>query len=77
MCSSDLINQPQVAILGVGVIEKRPKVITLEDGQDVVAIRTLGMLSMSYDHRVVDGADADRFMSDVKRDLENFPEGAA
>ena len=72
-----IINQPQVAILGVGVIEKRPKVITLEDGQDVVAIRTLGMLSMSYDHRVVDGADADRFMSDVKRDLENFPEGAA
>jgi 2-oxoglutarate dehydrogenase E2 component (dihydrolipoamide succinyltransferase) len=72
-----IINQPQVAILGVGVIEKRPKVITLDDGQDVIAIRTMGMLSMSYDHRVVDGADADRFMSDVKRDLENFPEGAA
>ena len=72
-----IINQPQVAILGVGVIEKRSKVITLDDGQDVIAIRTLGMLSMSYDHRVVDGADADRFMSDVKRDLETFPEGAA
>jgi 2-oxoglutarate dehydrogenase E2 component (dihydrolipoamide succinyltransferase) len=72
-----IINQPQVAILGVGAIEKRPKVITLDDGQDVIAIRTLGMLSMSYDHRVVDGADADRFMSDVKRELENFPEGAA
>jgi len=72
-----IINQPQVAILGVGAIEKRPKVITLEDGQDVIAIRTLGMLSMSYDHRVVDGADADRFMADVKRDLENFSDGAA
>ena len=71
-----IINQPQVAILGVGVIEKRPKVITLDDGQDVIAIRTMGMLSLSYDHRIVDGADADRFMSDVKRDLESFPEGA-
>ncbi len=71
-----IINQPQVAILGVGAIEKRPKVITLDDGQDVIAIRTMGMLSLSYDHRVVDGADADRFMADVKRDLEEFPEGA-
>jgi 2-oxoglutarate dehydrogenase E2 component (dihydrolipoamide succinyltransferase) len=70
-----IINQPQVAILGVGTIEKRPKVMTLEDGQDVIAIRTLGMLSMSYDHRVVDGADADRFMADVKRDLEEFTDG--
>ena len=71
-----IINQPQVAILGVGAIEKRPKVLTLDDGQDVIAIRTMSMFSISYDHRVVDGADADRFMSDVKRDLENFPEGA-
>ena len=70
-----IINQPQVAILGVGTIEKRPKVITLDDGQDVIAIRTMGMLSMSYDHRVVDGADADRFMADVKRDLEEFTDG--
>jgi 2-oxoglutarate dehydrogenase E2 component (dihydrolipoamide succinyltransferase) len=71
-----IINQPQVAILGVGSIEKRPKVITLEDGQDGIAIRTMGMLTLSYDHRVVDGADADRFMADVKQDLETFPEGA-
>jgi 2-oxoglutarate dehydrogenase E2 component (dihydrolipoamide succinyltransferase) len=71
-----IINQPQVAILGVGAIEKRTKVITLDDGQDVIGIRTLGMLGLSYDHRVVDGADADRFMSDVKQDLEAFPEGA-
>jgi 2-oxoglutarate dehydrogenase E2 component (dihydrolipoamide succinyltransferase) len=71
-----IISQPQVAILGVGTIEKRPKVITLEDGQDVIAIRTMGMLSMSYDHRVVDGADGDRFLADVKKHLESFPEGA-
>jgi 2-oxoglutarate dehydrogenase E2 component (dihydrolipoamide succinyltransferase) len=72
-----IINQPQVAILGVGAIEKRPRVITLDDGQDVIAIRTMGMLSLSYDHRVVDGANADRFMADVKRDLEHFPEEGA
>jgi len=71
-----IINQPQVAILGVGAIEKRPKVITLADGTDTIAIRTMGMVSMSYDHRVVDGADADRFLADVKRTLENFPDGA-
>ena len=71
-----IINQPQVAILGVGAIEKRPKVVTLADGTDTIAIRTMGMLSMSYDHRVVDGADADRFLADVKRTLEDFPEGA-
>jgi len=70
-----IINQPQVAILGVGTIEKRPKVITLSDGQDVIAIRTLGMLSLSYDHRVVDGANADHFMADAKRDLEEYAEG--
>ena len=71
-----IINQPQVAILGVGAIEKRPKVVTLADGTDTIAIRTMGIVSMSYDHRVVDGADADRFLSDVKRALEDFPEGA-
>ena len=71
-----IINQPQVAILGVGSIEKRTKVMTLDDGQDVIAIRTMGMLSLAYDHRIVDGADADRFMADVKADLESFPEGA-
>ena len=69
-----IINQPQVAILGIGAIEKRPKVITLADGQDVIAIRTMSMFSISYDHRIVDGADADRFMADLKRDLEQFPD---
>jgi 2-oxoglutarate dehydrogenase E2 component (dihydrolipoamide succinyltransferase) len=71
-----IINQPQVAILGVGAIEKRPKILTLDDGQDVIAIRTMSMFSLSYDHRIVDGADGDRFMADLKHDLENFPEGA-
>jgi pyruvate dehydrogenase E2 component (dihydrolipoyllysine-residue acetyltransferase) len=69
-----IINQPQVAILGVGTIEKRPKVITQDDGGDAIAIRTMGMLTMSYDHRVVDGADADKFLADVKATLQDFPE---
>ncbi len=71
-----IINQPQVAILGVGAIEKRPKVVIASDGTESIAIRTMGMLTMSYDHRVVDGADADRFLADVKQLLQEFPEGA-
>ncbi len=71
-----IINQLQVAILGVGAIEKRPKVVTAGDGTDSIAIRTMGMLTMSYDHRVVDGADADKFLADVKQLLQEFPEGA-
>ncbi len=71
-----IINQPQVAILGVGAIEKRPKVVPAADGTESIAIRTMGMLTMSYDHRVVDGADADKFLADVKKLLQEFPEGA-
>ncbi len=71
-----IINQPQVAILGVGAIEKRPAVITHADGTDSLGIRTKGMLSMSYDHRVVDGADGDRFLADLKSMLENYPDEA-
>src|SRR5213596_3736420 len=71
-----VINQPQVAILGVGAIEKRPKVVSAADGTESIAIRTMGMLTMSYDHRVVDGADADKFLADVKKLLQEFPEGA-
>ena len=68
-----IINQPQAAILCVGAIEKQPAVITV-DGSDTLAIRTKGMLSLAFDHRIVDGADADRFMADVKQMLQEFPE---
>jgi 2-oxoglutarate dehydrogenase E2 component (dihydrolipoamide succinyltransferase) len=59
------------AILGLGAIEKRPKVITGADGEDTIAIRTCAYFSCSFDHRVVDGADADRFMADLKKTLES------
>jgi pyruvate dehydrogenase E2 component (dihydrolipoyllysine-residue acetyltransferase) len=72
-----IINQPQVAILGVGAIEKRPSVVTLSDGTESIGVRTKGMLTMAYDHRIVDGADADKFLADLKRSLENFSEDAA
>ena len=62
-----IINQPQVAILGVGTIEKRPVVV-----DDAIAIRTMAYLTLGYDHRLVDGAAADQFMSDVKKHLEHF-----
>jgi 2-oxoglutarate dehydrogenase E2 component (dihydrolipoamide succinyltransferase) len=62
------------AILGLGAIEKRPKVITGPDGEDTIAIRTCAYFSISFDHKVVDGADADRFMADLKRSLETLPE---
>ena len=65
-----IINQPQVAILCVGTIEKRPKVVTTEDGDDVVAIRSMAYFALTYDHRVVDGADAERFLSFMKEYLE-------
>ena len=62
-----IINQPQVAILGVGTIEKRPVVV-----DDAIAIRTMAYLTLGYDHRLIDGAVADQFMADVKKQLENF-----
>ncbi|NUO38747.1 MAG: 2-oxo acid dehydrogenase subunit E2 [Gemmatimonadaceae bacterium] len=64
------------AILGLGAIEKRPKVITGPDGEDTIAIRTCAYFSLSFDHRIVDGADADRFLAAVKAGLESFPETA-
>jgi pyruvate dehydrogenase E2 component (dihydrolipoamide acetyltransferase) len=72
-----IINQPQVAILGVGSIEKRPSVVTLPDGTDSLGIRLKGMLTMAYDHRIVDGAAADRFLADVKTMLQDYPESAS
>jgi pyruvate dehydrogenase E2 component (dihydrolipoamide acetyltransferase) len=62
------------AILCLGAIEKRPKVVTGPDGEDTLAIRTCCYFSLSFDHKVVDGADADRFMGDIKKALESFPE---
>ena len=64
-----IINMPQVAILGTDSVVKRPVVIS-DDGQDVIAIRSMVYLSLSYDHRIVDGADAARFLSTVKSRLE-------
>ncbi len=72
-----IINQPQVAILGIGAIEKRPHVVTAPDGTDSLAIRTKGMLTMAYDHRIVDGAVADQFLADLKAVLQAFPDSAA
>jgi len=62
-----IINQPQVAILGVGNVEKRPVVV-----DDAIAIRPMAYLTLGYDHRVIDGAVADEFMSQLKRALENW-----
>ncbi len=62
------------SILGLGAIEKRPKVLTGPDGEDTIAIRTCAYFFLSFDHKVVDGADADRFMGDLKRTLESIPE---
>jgi pyruvate dehydrogenase E2 component (dihydrolipoamide acetyltransferase) len=66
-----IINQPQVAILGVGTIEKRPVV-----RDDAIAIRTMAYFALTFDHRLVDGADADRFMAQVKRTLQEFDEAS-
>jgi len=65
-----IIPQPQVAILGVGAIEKRPVVVNDENGNDALGIRTVGYLALSFDHRLIDGADADKFMASVKKTLE-------
>src|SRR5262249_8291436 len=64
-----IINQPQVAILGVGTIEKRPVV-----RDDAIAIRTMAYFALSFDHRLVDGAEADRFMASIKKGLQEFDE---
>ena len=62
---------PQVAILGTGVVTKRPVVVTDANGQDAISIRSMVYLALSYDHRLVDGADASRFLVDVKNRLED------
>jgi pyruvate dehydrogenase E2 component (dihydrolipoyllysine-residue acetyltransferase) len=65
-----IINQPQLAILGVGKIEKRPKILTTPDGDDYIAIRYMVYFALSFDHRVIDGADAERFLAYIKELLE-------
>ncbi|HEV2904091.1 MAG TPA: dihydrolipoamide acetyltransferase family protein, partial [Pyrinomonadaceae bacterium] len=66
-----IINQPQVAILGVGKIEKRPKVLTTPEGEDYMAIRYMAYFALSFDHRIVDGANAERFLAYIKEHLES------
>ncbi|HYE66042.1 MAG TPA: dihydrolipoamide acetyltransferase family protein, partial [Pyrinomonadaceae bacterium] len=65
-----IINQPQLAILGVGAIEKRPKVLTTPEGDDYIAIRSMAYFALSFDHRVIDGADAEKFLAYIKEILE-------
>ena len=69
-----ILNQPQVAILCVGAIQKR--VVVLDDEEETLGVRSMAFLALSFDHRVLDGADADRFMARVKHLLETFPEEA-
>jgi 2-oxoglutarate dehydrogenase E2 component (dihydrolipoamide succinyltransferase) len=74
LMGAPIINQPQVAIMGIGAIEKRPRVITGADGEDTIAIRTCAYFSLSFDHRIIDGATADRFLAHIKQTLESYPE---
>jgi pyruvate dehydrogenase E2 component (dihydrolipoamide acetyltransferase) len=69
-----IINQPQSAILGIGGMNKEAEVITDKDGTDSIAIRTIQRFTLGFDHRIVDGADAGKFMSDFKAYLENWSE---
>jgi len=69
-----IINQPNSAIMGVGGIMKQPMVITDKDGNDSIAIRSVVHLTLGYDHRLIDGAVADQFMAQVKKNLETWTE---
>ncbi|NTV46437.1 MAG: hypothetical protein HGB11_07955, partial [Chlorobiales bacterium] len=71
---SPIINQPQVAIMGTGAIVKRPVVRTLEDGSDAIVIRSIMYLSLSYDHRIIDGALAGVFLQSLVKTLESYDE---
>ncbi len=74
LMGTPIIPMGTTAILGLGAIEKRPKVIAGADGEDTIAIRTCAYFSLSFDHRVVDGSDADRFLAQLKQTLESIPE---
>ena len=77
LMGTPIIPVPTTAILGLGAIEKRPKVITGPDGEDTIAIRTCAFFSLSFDHRVIDGSVADQFLATVKLTLETYPEAGA
>lgn len=66
-----VINQPQVAILGIGAFEKRPVVVTDAQGNDALAIRTMSYITLTYDHRLIDGADGSYFLAHIKKTLEH------
>ncbi|MEP7273497.1 MAG: dihydrolipoamide acetyltransferase family protein, partial [Acidobacteriota bacterium] len=69
LTATPIINQPQLAILGIGGITKRPWVVETDEG-DAIAIRSIGVLSLSFDHRVIDGAVADQFMAHLRKGIE-------
>ncbi len=69
-----VINQPEAAILGVGGLFKEPTVVTDENGFDSIAVRSIIRLTLGFDHRIIDGADAGRFMAEMKKYLENWNE---
>jgi 2-oxoglutarate dehydrogenase E2 component (dihydrolipoamide succinyltransferase) len=69
-----IISQPQTAILGIGGLFKEPAVITAEDGTDSIAVRSVQRFTLGFDHRIIDGADAGKFMSEFKKTLENWSE---
>jgi 2-oxoglutarate dehydrogenase E2 component (dihydrolipoamide succinyltransferase) len=68
--ATPVINQPQVAIMGVGTIEKRAKVVEMPDGSDSLAIKTMGYVALTFDHRLIDGSEGDAFVNVVKSTLE-------
>jgi 2-oxoglutarate dehydrogenase E2 component (dihydrolipoamide succinyltransferase) len=77
LMGTPIIPVPTTAILGLGAIEKRPKVVAGPDGEDTIAIRTCAFFSLSFDHRVIDGSVADLFLATVKKTLETYPDAGA
>jgi pyruvate dehydrogenase E2 component (dihydrolipoamide acetyltransferase) len=77
LAGTPIIPAGTAAILGLGAIEKRAKVVQGPEGEDVIAIRTCAYFSLSFDHRIVDGADADKFLATLKRGLEAYPDAEA
>jgi len=67
-----IINQPEAAILAIGALKKEPVVLTDAEGNDTIAIRSMQYYCLGFDHRLIDGADAGKFMSEFKRSLETW-----